>query len=261
MNIHFSHALHQPATPPAIRRSSLTALNLPIADEVRFSSSHSFSTRYMQAEAFAQNLHAKQVRKSILSNQPPVPYFTHLTGVADIVRQHGGTEDEQIAALLHDSVEDQAKHYPGGAAGLRQTIQVLFGDRVLAIVNGCTDADTFPKPDWDTRKTTYIDHVKTIYTHEPQYADSILLVSASDKLHNAQSIINDMDNAQIGPSKVFTIFNGGKRGQLEGTLWYYRSLVDAYQSLGAFGQTPLVQTLDQTVSDIEKRGRQAVTMP
>jgi (p)ppGpp synthase/HD superfamily hydrolase len=143
--------------------------------------------------------------------------------------EHGATEEEAIAALLHDAVEDA-----GGAKRLRD-IERRFGKTVARIVAGCTDTDQVPKPPWLRRKKAYLDHVR----HAPT---SVKLVSASDKLHNARAILADY--RQEG-DKVWGRFNGGK----DGTLWYYRALVSG------FGEgkriRPLVQELDRVVSKLE----------
>ncbi len=110
-----------------------------------------------------------------------------------------------------------------------------FGARVAAIVEGCSDTDVIPKPPWRSRKEAYIRHLAGA-------SASILLVSSSDKLHNAQSILRDY--RAVGDA-VWERFAGGKSG----TLWYYRALVDAYR---ARGDSPIVDELDRTVSEIER---------
>ena len=96
----------------------------------------------------------------------------------------GGDEDQAIAALLHDAVEDQGPGYGGGSAGLREEIRDRYGERVLDIVDACTDADTEPKPPWRERKERYIGHIA-------EMPNDAVLVSLADKLHNARAILND----------------------------------------------------------------------
>src|SRR5829696_6570189 len=108
-----------------------------------------------------------------------IPYVTHLLAVAAIVGENGGTEDEVIAALLHDAVEDQ------GGAATRDEIRRRFGDSVTTIVEGTSDTDVVPKPPWRERKQSYINHVG-------EAPRSVRLVSAADKLHNARSILVDL---------------------------------------------------------------------
>ena len=179
--------------------------------------------RFLEALAYATKLHAQQARKGTR-----VPYVAHLLGVASIVLAEGGDEDMAIAALLHDAVEDQ-----GGKPTLRE-IERRFGVRVAKLVDACTDADSVPKPPWKDRKTRYIEAVR----HEPADAR---LISAADKLHNARDILADY--RQHG-EEVWKRFRGGR----EGTLWYYRSLVDAFRAAGG---NRLVDELDRVVSELE----------
>ena len=155
--------------------------------------------RFLRAFEFAAEKHSGQVRKA-----STIPYIAHLMGVASLVLEAGGDEDLAIAALLHDVVEDC-----GGASMLKE-VRRRFGTRVAKVVDGCTDADTYPKPPWRGRKETYIRHLGR--------ADAdTRLVSAADKLNNIRSILSDF--RAIGES-VWSRFNGGR----EGTLWYYRTL-------------------------------------
>ncbi len=182
------------------------------------------SGRFDDAFCLAHRLHATQVRKGA-----NVPYVAHLMAVASIVIEHGGTEDEAIAALLHDSIEDQ------GGATVRVQIRREFGDVVAAIVDGCTDADSVPKPPWRPRKEAYIAHLATA-------TDSVRLVSAADKLHNVRAILTDY--LEHGDA-VWSRFNVGR----DEILWYYRALVSTFRR---FDPTPLTNELDRTVTDLER---------
>lgn len=159
--------------------------------------------RFLNAFSFALENHSGQVRKA-----SSIPYIAHLMGVASLVLEAGGDEVLAIAALLHDVVEDC-----GGAPMLKE-VRRRFGSRVAKIVDGCTDTDQFPKPPWRERKDNYIQRLKT------EHADT-RLVSAADKLNNVRSIASDY--RAIGES-VWSRFNGGR----EGTLWYYRTLLDEF---------------------------------
>ncbi len=106
---------------------------------------------------------------------------------------------------------------------------------MTAIVDGCTDADSTPKPPWRQRKEAYIALLATA-------SPSVLLVSAADKLHNAQSILKDY---RIVGESLWQRFQGGR----EGTLWYYRALVNA---LRRTGMNPLLQELERVVSELER---------
>ena len=129
--------------------------------------------RFLRAFQFAAEKHAGQTRKA-----STIPYIAHLMGVASLVLEAGGDEDLAIAALLHDVVEDC-----GGAPMLKE-VRRRFGTRVAKVVDGCTDADTDPKPPWRERKEKYIRRLKK------EDADT-RLVSAADKLNNVRSILSD----------------------------------------------------------------------
>jgi len=159
--------------------------------------------RLLRAFRFAAEKHKGQTRKA-----STIPYITHLMGVASLVLEAGGDEDLAIGALLHDVEEDC-----GGAPMLRE-VRRRFGKRVAKVVDGCTDADTYPKPPWRERKEKYIRHLKS--------ADAdTKLVSAADKLNNVRSILSDY---RVLGESVWSRFNGGR----DGTLWYYRTLLDVF---------------------------------
>jgi len=169
-----------------------------------------FHVAFSRAFSFATELHAGQLRK-----QTDIPYVAHLIGVASLVLEHGGTADEAIAALLHDSIEDCGPAYPGGVEALRVRIRADFGAAVLAIVEGCTDSETEPKPPWRERKEAYLAHLETA-------SPSIRLVSCCDKLHNARAIVADL---RVIGGVLFERFTAGKTG----TLWYYGALAEAFE--------------------------------
>ena len=182
------------------------------------------TSRFEQALVFAAQLHKEQRRKG-----SGVPYISHLLAVTALVIEHGGDEDEAIAALLHDAIEDQ------GGPKAREEIRSRFGDRVTEIVDGCTDSETIPKPPWKERKRAYIARLG-------EASASVRLVSAADKLHNARSILNDYRG--LG-EEIWQRFAGRKAG----TLWYYRSVLDV---LSQAGTTPLIEELDRVVSQLER---------
>ena len=182
------------------------------------------SSRFEEALVLAARLHAGQTRKG-----KNVPYIAHLLGVVSLVLENGGSEDEAIAALLHDAIEDQ------GHSIILEDIRQRFGETVATIVDGCTDATTFPKPPWRGRKEANIAHLEAASASEH-------LVSTADKLHNARSILSDY---RAHGEAVWDRFSGGKQG----TLWYYRTLVE---TLRASHPMPLVDELDRVVVEIEK---------
>ncbi len=183
--------------------------------------------RLSRAFEYAASLHRDQVRKGTL-----IPYISHLMQVAGLVMEAGGGKDEVIAALLHDAIEDA----PGGRADrVRAEIRTLFGDDVLHIVEACSDTDTQPKPPWKKRKEDYIRHI-------PDADHSVLLVSAADKLHNARVILADL---REHGDELWKRFNASK----DESLWYYRSLVNAFRRADA--PRVLTDELDRVVTEIE----------
>jgi (p)ppGpp synthase/HD superfamily hydrolase len=182
------------------------------------------TNRFESALLYALHLHAQQKRKGT-----PIPYISHLLAVTALVLEDGGSEDEAIAALLHDAIEDQ------GGEPIRQEIHRRFGDKVVEIVNGCTDTDQTPKPPWLERKKQYLEHLRSA-------GPEILRVSAADKLHNARSVLADL---RCHGTAVWGRFNGGR----EGTLWYYRRLVQIFRERGP---SFLAEELDRVVSEVER---------
>ena len=169
--------------------------------------------RFDRALLYATHVHGGQVRKAT-----SIPYVAHLLAVAATVLEYGGSEDMAIAGLLHDAAEDQ-----GGEQRLTD-IRNRFGDRVADIVRSCSDSVVNSsagqqKKEWRTRKMQYIEHLSTV-------DQETLLVSLSDKIHNARSILRDLRKPEIG-SAVWARFTKPK----EETLWYYRELANAFQKL------------------------------
>jgi (p)ppGpp synthase/HD superfamily hydrolase len=166
--------------------------------------------RFDRALLYATHVHGGQVRKGTST-----PYVAHLLAVAATVLEYGGDEDLAIAALLHDSVEDQ-----GGAARL-QDVCNRFGERVARIVEACSDslADTAKgerKAHWQQRKEAYLAHLR-------KADEDTLRVSLADKVHNARAILRDLRQPDIG-EMIWARFSQPK----EQTLWYYCSLADTF---------------------------------
>jgi len=182
------------------------------------------TTRFDAAFIYAHEVHADHTRKG-----NGAPYLGHLMGVASIVIDDGGTEDEAIAALLHDAPEDR-----GGRERL-EDIRTRFGDTVAAIVSDCTDSWTMPKAPWAERKKQYVEHARTL-------PPGSLRVSAADKVHNAYAILRDLRNTG---DKVWERFNAGA----DDILAYNQALVRSYREAGG-GR--LVDELDRIVRAIER---------
>ncbi len=178
--------------------------------------------RFEDALAYATRLHARQMRKSTT-----IPYVSHLLSVCALVLEDGGDEDQAIAALLHDAVEDQ-----GGAPRLEE-IRGRFGNRVATIVAGCTDSDVVPKPPWRERKERYIAHLR-------HASRDVLRVSRADKLHNARSILSDLRHQG---DTVWHRFTASRQS----VLWYYDALLEAYKETGG-GR--MAEELERVLSEI-----------
>lgn len=181
--------------------------------------------KFSKAVSVANYAHYDQTRKGT-----KIPYIAHPLAVASLAIEFGATEDQAIAALLHDAIED-------GGAEYEQIILLSFGETVLAMVKGCTDGvpdANGEKADWWERKSAYLDHLE-------KAADDVLLVSGADKLHNARAIVIDLQ--EVGPA-VFDRFKAG----MKGTLWYYRSLADIFTKRGS----PMAKQLEAAVSQMEK---------
>ncbi len=174
--------------------------------------------------------HQGQVRKSTT-----IPYISHPMAVASIALEYGASEDQAIAALLHDAIEDGGIQYA-------KLIEAQFGLHVHDLVQGCTDGTpdhTGSKAPWLERKTAYIQHLQ-------EASDEVLLVSCSDKLHNARAIVSDLINE--GPS-VFNRFSSST----EQTLWYYRQLAIVFTNR----KTPPAKALEAAVSQMEALSQSA----
>ena len=160
--------------------------------------------RIDEAFALANDIHQKQKRK-----RTTIPYLSHLMSVSALVLEYGGDEEQAIAALLHDSLEDGED-----PVLISSVIFNMFGERVLKIVKECSDTEVQPKPPWKERKEIYLNHLEKI-------SDDALIVSICDKLHNLGSIVKDF---KIIGDEIFERFKGKK----EGTIWYYTSLHQKY---------------------------------
>ena len=201
--------------------------------DVKGSFMSGITSRFSHAVEYAREAHATQVRKGT-----QIPYLSHLLGVASLVLDNDGDEDQAIAALLHDVVEDQGEHHLG-------IVREKFGERVARIVAACTDGSQAEKAvaqtpeekraNWELRKQRYLEHLND----EP---DDVLLVSGCDKLFNARAVLSDLRDPKVGFA-VFERFTGRQAG----TLWYYRALADVFAKRG----TPIARELGSVVQALE----------
>ena len=188
-----------------------------------------YTSRVVDAMALMFQLHETQLRKG-----NAVPYITHLLAVAAIVGEYGGDEEQFIAALLHDAVEDQ-----GGQETLAR-IREQFGERVAEMVWACSDTDVLPKPPWRARKESYIAAV----AHEPP---AVKLISAADKLHNIRTTIMDL---RIHGTVIWDRFQGG----MDGSLWYYR---EVFNALAHDWSHPVLEDLEDAVANLAHAAHEA----
>jgi (p)ppGpp synthase/HD superfamily hydrolase len=196
------------------------------------------SDRFDEAFLLASRLHARQRRKG-----SDTPYVAHLLAVTALVLEHGGTEDEAIAAILHDAVEDQ-----GGQATLEK-IRSRFGHEIAATVAGLTDTDEIHKPSWRPRKERYIAHLRTA-------PYSVRLIAAADKLHNVRSVLNEY---RVLGEAVWDKFTGGR----EGTLWFYAAVLATLQDAARPEETrlnALIAELSEVVAVLEREAAET-TIP
>lgn len=183
-----------------------------------------YSERLDRALAFTAAEFRHRVRKG-----SGIPYITHLLGVMVLVAEHGGDEDQMIAALLHDYLED----IEGSSV---EILQRQFGERVAHLVLAMSDTTVRPKPPWEERKRRYIAQVET----EPP---ELKLISAADKLHNARSLLRE--HIDIGDS-LWDRFNATR----DQTLWYHREMVRA---LGQGWEHPILDELSAVVRALHER--------
>lgn len=190
-----------------------------------------YTSRLTKAFQFATQEHQCQLRKGT-----NIPYISHLMSVSALVYENGGDEDQAIAGLLHDVIEDAEP--PSRVPLIRKEILEQFGPRVLSLVEGCTDGEadeTGEKAPWRERKEAYLNALK----NKPA---ELLLVSCCDKLHNARAILTDLNS--IGKA-LFDRFTGKEAG----TLWYYRTLVNIFEQ--RLPDLVAVRELTATVAAIE----------
>jgi (p)ppGpp synthase/HD superfamily hydrolase len=187
--------------------------------------------RFDTALQFASGLHHQQARKGTA-----IPYIAHLMSVCALVLEAGGDEDQAIAALLHDAVEDQ-----GGLSTL-DTIRPMFGDRVANTVESCSDStstDPAKKPPWRERKEKYLAHLRSTKNEDA------LLVATADKLHNARAILSDYRELR---EELWLRFNAPKEDQL----WFYGALVETFRQTAV--PKMLVDELERVVNELTQTG-------
>ena len=188
------------------------------------------TTRFHDALGFAAQVHAPDVRKGTT-----ILYIAHLLSVCALILADGGSEDEAIAGLLHDTLED----HPDLVTP--EDLERRFGPRVRSMVESCTDTPPGyaggPKPPWRERKQRYLEHLRLA-------PPDALRVTLADKLDNARAILADY--RQLGEA-LWSRFNAGRSDQL----WYYRALVETLREAGPPGR--LLEPLEACVTELERR--------
>lgn len=180
--------------------------------------------RFVDALGYAARVHAGQRRAN-----DGQPYVAHLLRVAGLVIQDGGSEDEAIAALLHDAVEDQ-----GGLERLND-IRKRYGHPVADIVDECTDSYRDPKPPWRARKEQYLAELG-------DSSPGALRVSMADKLDNVNSLFRAY---RIDGEELWARSNKGP----DDVRWYYGTLATRFAELRP---GPLADELSRTVAELER---------
>ena len=180
-------------------------------------------TKTAQAFALAEWLHGDQYRKNSDEEALKIPYLTHLIDVMSLLIQVGASDDQLIAGLLHDALEDQPVTPDGQVT--QMVISEMFGARVLELVEAATDGSAgVPRDEttWRLRKQAHLDEMALHMSTDPE----ALLVPLADKLANGQAIVYDLQH--VGPI-VWKRFNA----QREDVIWYYTSALAVFES--AFG--------------------------
>jgi (p)ppGpp synthase/HD superfamily hydrolase len=185
--------------------------------------------RFLDALSYAVRLHGADYRRC-----STVPCVAHLLGACALVLADGGTEEEAIAALLHDALEDHPEDTSPDEIAAR------FGDEVVALVQACTDTPRDykggKKPPWRQRKTAYVEHLRRAGPRERR-------VALADKLDNLRSILADYPRQG---EQFWARFHAGKEDQL----WLFRSLSKAFREAGATGH--LMEEFERCVSKLER---------
>jgi (p)ppGpp synthase/HD superfamily hydrolase len=181
--------------------------------------------QFEAALVYATQLHAQQRRKITHT-----PYIAHLLSVAALVLEDGGSEEEAIAALLHDAVEDQ------GGAITRAEIHRRFGSDVTAIVDGCTEPELTPTMTWKEHKQLYLEQLR-------QGSPQVRRVALADKLHNARTLLI---NLRLAGEGIWSEFRGGK----ENVLWLHEALLELFRQMS---HSWMVEELEQVMRELKQR--------
>lgn len=221
------------------------------------------SEKYRQALDFAATLHHGHMRKGT-----EIDYLSHLLSVSSLVMEHGGHEDEAIAGLLHDALEDRGDRYvsrfhgepKNGRASLKRDLALLFGERVREIVTACTDDEDYPAGHkendrsvaaWRERKERYLAKLQKVTD------TGVLRVSSADKLHNARAILGDYE---VGGEEFWLRFAPKVKSD---HLWYFGSVTDIFadraEAVGDPGLRGMAREIEVVVRRIREHAQAATT--
>lgn len=189
------------------------------------------SERLSRAFELARLFHMSDPRKGT-----DIPYLSHLMAVSALVMEHGGTETQAAAALLHDTIEDTEATFA--------SLSTEIGEDIAEIVEECSDTDERPKPPWRERKEKYLAALSKKDPSNPS-----ILVALADKVHNAESSVSD--TRAMSPEERKHFFDSRFNAGWDDQMWWYRSLVEVFdKQVKDPAARPLVDRLRQAYVDI-----------
>jgi len=194
--------------------------------------------RFDEALAFASDLHRTQKRKT-----SGAPYISHLLGVCSLVLEDGGSEDQAIAALLHDSVEDQGTSFDGGAKALLDVISSKFGPEVVRLVDALTEIPTTETRAIANRRDRFRAHKQLYIDQIVTYDLAVRRISCADSLYNVRSLITGYREHGDKLWKRFMTRDPADQ------LWAYQSIARAFLETGG---TLLAAELQSAVAQLEQ---------
>lgn len=190
--------------------------------------------RLVRAFELARLFHMTDPRKGT-----DIPYLSHLMAVSALVMEHGGTETQAAAALLHDTIEDTEATF--------ESLSVEIGEGIAQIVRDCSDTEVRPngkKEAWTTRKKRYIELLR-----KKKATDPSILVALADKVHNAEASVSDTRNMTLPERRTF--FNTRFNAKWPQQKWWYTELVKVFdQKITDPVARPLVERLRRACIEI-----------
>lgn len=192
-----------------------------------FKSGIRLSPVFEHALLFSLRAHEGQFRKGNRA-----PYFSHPMAVSSLVMEYGGSEEQAIAALLHDTIED--------CDVSASELEMEFGRVITKLVTDCTEPlSELGDHSWQERKEAYLAQVA-------QLSEESLLIVLCDKYHNLHSLWRDL---QLRGNVAWKIF----REPQTKLQWYYSELEsifrkpDALREMRARGLLETFSNLSQAV--------------